>query len=101
MITIEGDGSVNFRVYLPHAAKVEVLGDFTDWGRNRVSMRRQFPGWWEVSVKVPAGEHAFCYLIDDAIHMADYAAHAVKMDSDGKWVSSVAVEGAARRAVPA
>lgn len=89
MITIAADGTVFFKVYLPHAAKVEVMGDFTDWGRSRVPMTRSYPGWWTVQIKIDPGQHRFCYVIDGSIHLADYAAHGVQMDDGGRWVSSL------------
>ncbi len=111
MIAVDTEGAVLFRVFLPHAARVEIVGDFTDWGRNRVALRRQYPGWWTGTLKVGAGEHAFCYLIDGSIHLADYSAHGVKLDTDGKWVSTLRVSpgeqleskpaAGALRAVPA
>ena len=91
MIAVDSQGNVQFKVYLPHAARVEVVGTFTDWGRARVPMVRQYPGWWTVLLPIGSGEHAFCYLIDGSIHLADYAAHGVKMDADGKWVSILRV----------
>lgn len=91
MIAIDRDGDVTFRVFLPHAARVEVVGDFTDWGRSRIALQRQYPGWWTAKTRVEAGEHSFCYLIDGSIHLADYAAHGVKLDTDGKWVSTLRV----------
>ncbi|MFN0010159.1 MAG: hypothetical protein ACKVS8_00795 [Phycisphaerales bacterium] len=91
MIAVDIQGNVLFKVYLPHAARVEVVGTFTDWGRERVPMARQYPGWWTATVPVGLGDHAFCYLIDGSIHLADYAAHGVKMDADGKWVSTLRV----------
>lgn len=87
MITGNADGTVTFRVYLPHAATVELLGDFTDWRENRVKMAREGPGWWSVTAEVPPGEHLFSYLVDGSIWLADYAAHGVKLNGYGGWVS--------------
>ena len=47
--------------------------------------------WWSVSAKVTPGPHSFCYVIDDSIHLADYAAHGVRMDGSGHWVSELKV----------
>jgi 1,4-alpha-glucan branching enzyme len=91
MIAVDNQGSVSFRVFLPHAARVEVVGDFTDWGRSRIPLQRQYPGWWTGSMKVEPGDHEFCYLIDGSIHLADYSAHGVKLDPGGKWVSTLRV----------
>ncbi|MGQ0627468.1 MAG: glycogen-binding domain-containing protein [Phycisphaerales bacterium] len=91
MVAIENDGTVSFKVFLPHAAKVDVMGDFTDWGRSRLKMVREYPGWWRAKTKVPPGPHSFCYVIDDSIHLADYAAHGVKLDGSGNWVSELSI----------
>ena len=93
MITQNTDGTVGFRVYLPHAEKVEVVGDFTGWRESPVSMTREHPGWWNVVARVPAGEHLFSYLVDGALYLADYAAHGVKQNPYGGWVSRVVVAG--------
>lgn len=91
MIAMDTDGTVQFKVYLPHAAQVELVGDFTDWRRSRLKMRREYPGWWIVDVKIEPGDYEFGYLVDGSIHVADYGAHGVKLDADGKWVSQLAV----------
>lgn len=91
MLTTNPDGTVTFRVYLPHATTVELLGDFTDWRRAPVSLRREHPGWWSATLAVPAGEHLFCYLVDASIWLADYAAHGVRQNQFGGWVSRLAV----------
>ena len=90
MVTVEHDGSLSFRVYLPHAERVELVADFTDWGTGRLALRREQDeleptridwdasepepcshrdereeGWWSIRVLAPDGDHAFSYLIDD------------------------------------
>ncbi|MGH7131877.1 MAG: hypothetical protein ACREJO_08040 [Phycisphaerales bacterium] len=92
MVFATTDGRTTFRVYLPHAGRVEVLGDFTDWRDHKAAMTRENPGWWTVSMEVPAGEHQFVYLVDGSIWLADYAAHGVKMSRDGGWVSRLVVQ---------
>ncbi len=91
MITTLPDGTVRFRVYLPHASTVELVGDFTAWRDQRIQMQRHNPGWWEVTAEVPTGEHQFCYLVDGAIWLADYAAHGVKLNGYGGWTSRLCV----------
>lgn len=91
MIAIEGDGSTVFRVFLPHAAKVELIGDFTDWSRGKLELTRQGRGWWELKAPIEPGEHTFCYLVDDTLHIADYAAHGVRMNQYGTWMSRLVV----------
>ena len=95
MIATLDDGSVNFRIYLPHAAKVELLGDFTDWRDRKIAMTRVHPGWWEVKARIGPGEHMFCYLVDNSIWLADYAAHGVQLNGYGGWTSRLCVDHAA------
>lgn len=91
MIVCNPDGCVTFRVFLPHAARVELLGNFTEWRDGAIVMVREHPGWWTLTAKVPAGEHQFCYLVDGSIWLADYAAHGVKLNPHGGWTSRLVV----------
>ncbi len=91
MIAVQNDGTVSFRVFLPHAARVELLGDFTAWREQRVQMKRENPGWWSATVPVGSGEHLFCYLVDGSIWLADYAAHGVRLNDYGGWVSQLRI----------
>ena len=110
MVTVECDGSLTFRVYLPHAQSVDLVADFTDWGTGRLALAREDPeptridwdtelagripersepecGWWSIRVHAPDGDHAFSYLIDDQWWLPDYAAHGVKRNEHGHWTS--------------
>lgn len=91
MITTEQDGSVTFRIFLPHAAQVELLGDFTNWRTDRIQMKRENPGWWTATVQIAPGEHQFSYLVDGSVWLADYAAHGVRLNDYGGWVSQLRV----------
>jgi 1,4-alpha-glucan branching enzyme len=91
MITPLPDGTCRFRVYLPHAARVELLADFTGWREGGVAMTRTNPGWWEAVLSVPPGEHEFSYLVDGSIWLADYAAHGVRLNGYGGWTSRLAM----------
>lgn len=92
MISSVPTGATRFRVFLPHASSVQVVGTFTDWRNAAIAMDRQHPGWWEVEVQVEEGEHQFCYLVDGHLWLADYAAHGVKLNGYGGWVSRLRVE---------
>jgi 1,4-alpha-glucan branching enzyme len=111
MVTVECDGSLTFRVYLPHAERVELVADFTDWHQGRLPLMREGApadaerhdeelcgeevpstdgreeGWWTIRVQAPDGDHAFSYLIDDQWWLPDYAAHGVKRNDEGHWTS--------------
>lgn len=88
---LEGGESV-FRVYLPHATRVRLAGDFTRWRDEAVDMTHDGEGWWTITRRLDPGDHAFCYLIDDDEWTADYAAFGVEMNDYGVWVSRVLVE---------
>jgi 1,4-alpha-glucan branching enzyme len=93
MVTGKDDGVYQFRVYLPHAGNVELVGDFTEWSARRITMRHEPPGWWTATVCLAVGDHTFCYLVDGQLWMPDYAANGVKRNEYGNWVSQLAVPG--------
>jgi 1,4-alpha-glucan branching enzyme len=92
MVISEVDGRRTFRVYLPEASGVEVVGTFTDWRMRPVSMKREDTGWWTATVALTAGDHDFSYLVNGTHWLADYAAMGVKRNGFGGWVSQVHVE---------
>ncbi len=91
MIGVELSGAVTFRVFLPHASRVQVVGTFTDWRRCPIDLKREHPGWWSGSLPVDSGDHKFCYLVDDSVWLADYAAHGVILDPGGHWLSRLRI----------
>jgi hypothetical protein len=91
MVTVEPDGACSFRVYVPHAGRVELLGSFSGWEAGADDMQREPGGWWTRRWRVPAGDHEFCYLIDGRSWMPDYAATGIRRNSDGNWISLLTV----------
>jgi 1,4-alpha-glucan branching enzyme len=91
MVSRLDDGRFRFRIYLPHASRVELVGGFTRWRDGRIAMEFQEPGWWELVAELPVGEHEFCYLVDNKVWLADYAASGVRLTGDGGWVSKLLV----------
>jgi len=115
MVTFESDGSLTFRVYLPHAESVQLVASFTEWSEGRVALEREEAGrargrgltdehvqsgpntdtnatpggrgWWSIRVQAPEGDHAFSYLVDNQWWLPDYAAHGVKRNEHGNWTS--------------
>jgi 1,4-alpha-glucan branching enzyme len=86
------DGRVfQFRVYLPHAGAVELVGDFTRWCDDGIPLRRSPAGWWEGDVPITPGEHRFSYLVDGRHWMPDYAASGLERDDAGNLVSALVV----------
>lgn len=111
MVTVERDGSLVFRVYLPHAQSVDLLTSFADWERGRLPLKREpaeadarpeevlpggHTGWWCVRTHAPEGEHAFSYLVDEQWWLPDYAAHGVRRNEYGNWTSLLFVPGSPR-----
>lgn len=96
MVICEDTGKHTFRVYLPEARSVELVGTFTDWRVRPVPMLREPSGWWIAKIPMAPGDHLFSYLVDGAVWMADYAASGVKANGYGGWVSQLHVPAAER-----
>lgn len=94
MVAVNERGEAVFRVFLPDASSVEIIGDFTDWSRAAVAMHRVPPGWWEATINLDVGTHQFCYLVDGQLQIADYAAHGVRLDRSGRWLSDIYIRTA-------
>lgn len=90
MVTENNDGTFTFRVYDPHATSVEIVGDFTAGGPG-LAMDREEDGWWCATVRLPAGDHTFRYLVNGHCAMPDYAAGGLARDGEGNWVSCLHV----------
>ena len=97
MVISEHGGRRTFRVYLPEARRVELVGSFTGWRSRAIAMQRESTGWWSASLELSAGDHEFSYLVDETVWLADYAASGVKRNGFGGWVSQLHVEGAVVR----
>lgn len=91
MVTALSNGELEFRVFVPAASSVEVLGSFTGWVAQPMSLAPAGEGWWSGRAKVQPGDHDFQYRIDGEACMADFAAHGVKMNARGQWISRLAV----------
>ncbi len=94
MITVCGSGGVEFRVHLPEARRVLLAGDFTGWRAGAIEMERSEDGWWTAEVALPAGDHNFQYVVDEATWIPDYSAHGLWRNRYGTWVSHLRVEAA-------
>ena len=53
-----------FSFKAPAAKHVAVAGDFTDWQRNPISLRKEDDGIWRVTVTRKSGEHRYRFLVD-------------------------------------
>ena len=80
-----------FRVYLPDAGQVQLVGSFTEWRAKAVEMTQEGNGWWSTEAEMTPGDHDFAYLVNGGTWMADYAASGVKRNGFGGWVSQIHV----------
>lgn len=87
MVTQTSAHAVRFRVYMPEASRVDVVGTFTDWRERAVAMTRDGEGWWSAELTLDTGDHEFQYLVDGLHWLADYAAGGLRMNRYGTWVS--------------
>jgi hypothetical protein len=72
---------VRFTFDAPRAQRVALVGDFDAWTPNGRPMHRSADGrTWELSVVLPAGRHAFAYLVDGVLRADPRAALAVEED---------------------
>ncbi len=68
---------VRFSLDFPHAKKVLLVGDFTDWEEQPRPMRRTKSGGPFVAlISLPQGRHEYKFLVDGEWH-ADPAADSV------------------------
>ncbi|MBN8645617.1 MAG: hypothetical protein J0L61_10320 [Planctomycetes bacterium] len=97
MVTISDADKVSFRVYMPDARDVCVVGTFTGWRDGAVPMTRGEGGWWTCEIDLGSGEHEFQYLVDGAHWLADYAAGGLRLNRYGTWVSQLHIAPAEER----
>lgn len=91
-MVINENGSIHgFRIYLPEARSVQLVGTFTGWQRGAISMNRDAAGWWVVELDLTPGDHLFNYLVDGSAWVPDYAASGIKANGFGGWVSQLHV----------
>ena len=87
MVTQTGEGRVSFRIHVPDAGRVEVLGSFTNWHEGPIELDALGDGWFELTIELEPGDHEFQYLVDSRSWLADYAAGGVRLNRFGTWVS--------------
>ncbi len=87
MVNLTDSGRCVFRMYMPHAGSVELLGTFCGWKAEReegaIELEHEGDGWWIARLDLPEGDHEFCYLVDGRTWMPDYAAGGVRRNSTG------------------
>jgi 1,4-alpha-glucan branching enzyme len=87
--------SKTFRLYAPGKQRVELLGDFNDWQRNKHRLTADDDGWWSIDVDLPPGRHTWRFRVDDELEFTDPCSKEVEQDEDGRWRSVIRIGEAA------
>ena len=53
-----------FAFTAPSAMSVQLVGDFTHWQREPISMRKGADGIWRATVALTQGRHQYRFLVD-------------------------------------
>ena len=53
-----------FRLAAPEASRVLLVGDFTQWQDQAISMKKGKDGIWTAKVELPAGTHTYRFIVD-------------------------------------
>lgn len=54
----------NFSYTNPSAQSVSLVGDFTDWERNAIPMKKQKDGTWKATATLSPGTYEYRFLVD-------------------------------------
>jgi hypothetical protein len=71
--------------------QVEIAGSFTNW--QRIPLQADgATGYWEITLKIPPGEHVFSYILDGKKILADPTIPVTEKDDFGTLNSILIVE---------
>lgn len=62
--TGNGGHDQGFAFRAPEAVSVQLVGDFTHWQEQPISLRKENGGMWRASVPLPPGTHHYRFLVD-------------------------------------
>ncbi|HUS47503.1 MAG TPA: hypothetical protein VNA25_00375 [Phycisphaerae bacterium] len=63
MVAVSGN-EVEFMFFRPKARRVELVGDFNNWGQAETPMTRYSDGYWRARLRLPSGMFRFRYRAD-------------------------------------
>ncbi len=67
----------SFKVNLPDAQSVVLVGDFNEWNTTAHPMKKNKAGTWKIDLTLNAGEYQFRYLVDGCNWKNDESASSV------------------------
>ena len=53
-----------FTITAPGALSVQLMGDFTHWQKNPISMKKGVRGVWQTTVELAPGTHHYRFFVD-------------------------------------
>ena len=80
-----------FVLYQSGSRQIEIAGSFTNWQRIPLQPAGS-SGYWEITLEIPPGEHAFSYILDGTEILADPTISAQEKDDFGTINSILVVE---------
>jgi hypothetical protein len=80
-----------FVIYQSGIKQIEIAGSFTNWQRIPLKPAGS-SGYWEITLKIPPGEHSFSYILDDNKIFADPTISAQEKDDFGTINSILVME---------
>jgi 1,4-alpha-glucan branching enzyme len=54
----------SFSFFAPTAENVELVGDFTGWQQNPITLKKQKDGTWKATVPLEPGLHEYRFVVD-------------------------------------
>jgi len=80
-----------FVIYKSEIKQIEITGSFTNWQRIPLQPAGS-TGYWEITLEIPPGEHAFSYILDGDKILADPTISVREEDDFGTINSILVVE---------
>ncbi len=53
-----------FTLLEPNATSVQLAGDFSDWDKKPVALKKDRNGLWKATLSLPTGPHQYRFLVD-------------------------------------
>jgi 1,4-alpha-glucan branching enzyme len=53
-----------FSLEKPDAKAVQVVGDFSDWEKRPIALKKQKNGLWKATVSLPPGTYQYRFVVD-------------------------------------
>jgi len=79
---ILSEKGITFKVHVPGAKQVAIVGSFNNWDRQKNLMSGpEGDGWWSITLPLSPGRHEYLFLIDGTIWHLD--PHGTGMTDDG------------------